>query len=119
MSSDSGDRGWCVDGAGSGAGAGADADAMICQGYREVVEVMNEGNGRCLRDSIVVSISACHVEDPGSIPGRGASLFPLIPRLFTSSSALPTLHTLTHSPLGRLVFSPLLRSILLLPPIYQ
>ena len=22
-------------------------------------------------DSIVVSISACHVEDPGSIPGRG------------------------------------------------
>ena len=24
-------------------------------------------------DSIVVSISACHAEDPGSIPGRGAS----------------------------------------------
>ena len=24
-----------------------------------------------LRDSIVVSISACHAEDPGSIPGRG------------------------------------------------
>ena len=24
-----------------------------------------------VRDSIVVSISACHVEDPGSIPGRG------------------------------------------------
>ena len=23
-------------------------------------------------DSIVVSISACHAEDPGSIPGRGA-----------------------------------------------
>ena len=23
------------------------------------------------RDSIVVSISACHAEDPGSIPGRG------------------------------------------------
>ena len=22
-------------------------------------------------DSIVVSISACHAEDPGSIPGRG------------------------------------------------
>ena len=28
-----------------------------------------------LRDSIVVSISACHVEDPGSIPGRGAETF--------------------------------------------
>jgi hypothetical protein len=26
-----------------------------------------------LRDSIVVSISACHAEDPGSIPGRGIS----------------------------------------------
>ena len=25
-----------------------------------------------LPDSIVVSISACHVEGPGSIPGRGA-----------------------------------------------
>ena len=24
-----------------------------------------------LRDSIVVSISACHADDPGSIPGRG------------------------------------------------
>ena len=27
-----------------------------------------------LRGSIVVSISACHAEDPGSIPGRGAFL---------------------------------------------
>ena len=26
-----------------------------------------------IRDSIVVSISACHAEDPGSIPGRGVS----------------------------------------------
>ena len=25
-----------------------------------------------IRGSIVVSISACHAEDPGSIPGRGA-----------------------------------------------
>ena len=25
------------------------------------------------RDSIVVSISACHADDPGSIPGRGVS----------------------------------------------
>ena len=24
-----------------------------------------------IRGSIVVSISACHAEDPGSIPGRG------------------------------------------------
>ena len=27
-----------------------------------------------IRGSIVVSISACHAEDPGSIPGRGVSL---------------------------------------------
>ena len=28
-----------------------------------------------IRGSIVVSISACHAEDPGSIPGRG--VFPM------------------------------------------
>ena len=27
------------------------------------------------RDSIVVSISACHADDPGSIPGRGKFIF--------------------------------------------
>ena len=27
-----------------------------------------------IRGSIVVSISACHAEDPGSIPGRGEKL---------------------------------------------
>ena len=27
--------------------------------------------GTDFRDSIVVSISACHADDPGSIPGRG------------------------------------------------
>ena len=30
-------------------------------------------------DSIVVSISACHAEDPGSIPGRGVNFFPPFP----------------------------------------
>jgi hypothetical protein len=29
-----------------------------------------------IRDSIMVSISACHAEDPGSIPGRGISSYP-------------------------------------------
>ena len=28
-----------------------------------------------LRVSIVVSISACHADDPGSIPGRGTFLY--------------------------------------------
>ena len=28
-----------------------------------------------IRGSIVVSISACHAEDPGSIPGRGVLKF--------------------------------------------
>ena len=27
------------------------------------------------RDSIVVSISACHADDPGSIPGRGVLFY--------------------------------------------
>ena len=35
-----------------------------------------------IRDSIVVSISACHADDPGSIPGRGA--FPFCEPLPTS-----------------------------------
>jgi hypothetical protein len=30
------------------------------------------------RDSIGVSISACHAEDPGSIPGRGGFFFVLV-----------------------------------------
>nr|CUU99284.1 hypothetical transcript [Hymenolepis microstoma] len=38
--------------------------------------------GGRLRDSIVVSISACHVEDPGSIPGRGLSSS--LPPLFST-----------------------------------
>ena len=29
------------------------------------------GPEKQIRGSIVVSISACHAEDPGSIPGRG------------------------------------------------
>ena len=28
-----------------------------------------------IRDSIVVSISACHADDPGSIPGRGVFIW--------------------------------------------
>jgi hypothetical protein len=35
------------------------------------------------RDSIVVSISACHADDPGSIPGRGV----LPPDLLTRDPA--------------------------------
>ena len=30
-------------------------------------------------DSLVVRISACHVEGPGSIPGRGESFFLILP----------------------------------------
>ena len=31
-----------------------------------------------IRGSIVVSISACHAEDPGSIPGRGVLLVKMV-----------------------------------------
>ena len=34
------------------------------------------------RDSIVVSISACHADDPGSIPGRGVFLTFAAPCVF-------------------------------------
>ena len=37
-----------------------------------------------VRDSIVVSISACHADDPGSIPGRG--VFSLWKKLKTTDS---------------------------------
>ena len=37
---------------------------------------MNNGHGKIkIRDSIVVSISACHAEDLGSIPDRGIYFF--------------------------------------------
>ena len=38
---------------------------------------------RQIRGSIVVSISACHAEDPGSIPGRG-----VLYRVFVRSSGM-------------------------------
>ena len=46
--------------------------ALVWCALASVVREVLRGH---LRDSIVVSISACHVEDPGSIPGRGAYLF--------------------------------------------
>nr|CDS33043.1 hypothetical transcript [Hymenolepis microstoma] len=53
--------------------------------------------GGRLRDSIVVSISACHVEDPGSIPGRGpgasSPLCPATPHPSTPPPSPPPPHT--------------------------
>ena len=41
--------------------------------HQEIAE--EEGPGfKQIRCSIVVSISACHAEDPGSIPGRGETI---------------------------------------------
>ena len=37
--------------------------------------ILQQGTQQAVLGSIVVSISACHAEDPGSIPGRGASFF--------------------------------------------
>jgi hypothetical protein len=43
-----------------------------------------------VRDSIGVSISACHAEDPGSIPGRGVFLcFSRISRKLVPASDFP------------------------------
>jgi hypothetical protein len=38
--------------------------------FRNVMKVFFSPSQQ-IRGSIVVSISACHAEDPGSIPGRG------------------------------------------------
>ena len=43
-------------------------------------------NMQAVLGSIVVSISACHAEDPGSIPGRGVSFYQFWP---FSSHILP------------------------------
>ncbi len=47
-------------------------------------------------DSIVVSISACHAEDPGSIPGRGASFLdePSFLKVWSTSIALLSINWL-------------------------
>ena len=52
-----------------------------------------------IRDSIVVSISACHAEDPGSIPGRGVLSQTILLRLNSSmKKVLPdSFHRLTAS----------------------
>ena len=42
----------------------------IISTYRNCHEAICEPQVQ-IRGSIVVSISACHAEDPGSIPGRG------------------------------------------------
>ena len=40
-----------------------------------------------VRVSIMVSISACHADDPGSIPGRGARVSERIPEIGAPASA--------------------------------
>ena len=46
----------------------------VCVICRDIILVFNQLHSAGFRDSIVVSISACHADDPGSIPGRGAIL---------------------------------------------
>ena len=41
----------------------------------QIVCALSADTASRIRDSIVVSISACHAEDPGSIPGRGIYFF--------------------------------------------
>ena len=43
--------------------------------YRQLREIEPE---YMFLDSLVVRISACHVEGPGSIPGRGEFFFTLV-----------------------------------------
>ena len=41
----------------------------------ENVQQLTKLTSQQILDSLVVRISACHVEGPGSIPGRGGKLF--------------------------------------------
>ena len=57
------------------------AQSLTCSAYCGVQLRVKLCNLECcnqIRGSIVVSISACHAEDPGSIPGRGVLLFSAI-----------------------------------------
>ncbi|KAF8099827.1 hypothetical protein N665_0237s0078 [Sinapis alba] len=42
------------------------------------VKIKREGNREKRRETIVVSIPACHAGDPGSIPGNGVYFFAFI-----------------------------------------
>ena len=45
--------------------------AIPAQSLPHTAEGWHASKSSQIRDSIVVSISACHAENPGSIPGRG------------------------------------------------
>ena len=51
--------------------------------------ITNGSSSENIRGSIVVSISARHAEDPGSIPGRGAFLAVLEPSCVRKKNAHP------------------------------
>ena len=58
--------------------------------HRSLVQIRLEGVSKFFRsfshlflDSLVVRISACHVEGPGSIPGRGGFFFHMFNNLPT------------------------------------
>ena len=55
----------------------------VCENYNTCIV---QYNNQPVLGSIVVSISACHAEDPGSIPGRGECSFPFL--LFFSLNSL-------------------------------
>jgi hypothetical protein len=47
-------------------------------------ELPHTANQQAIPCSIVVSIPACHAGDPGSIPGGGATFFPLFSSAITN-----------------------------------
>jgi hypothetical protein len=56
-------------------------EKFFCCASREIEDIKSNylechnGHDILLLDSIVVSISACHADDPGSIPGRGVDFW--------------------------------------------
>ena len=53
-----------------------------------------------VRDSIVVSISACHADDPGSIPGRGVFSSRGYPIMDITAGGAPPLSVAVIAQLG-------------------
>ena len=61
---------------------------------RQITKDEREFGDNKIRCSIVVSISACHAEDPGSIPGGGVFAAPGPPRIIEDQETEQHIRTL-------------------------
>ena len=67
-------------------------DAILDTSLSSILPVQSMASSHRFLDSLVVRISACHVEGPGSIPGRG-EIFSLLTKSFVAPG-----EARTHNP---------------------